>query len=113
MGSTHEFTDDTFSDETAKGLVLVDFWAPWCAPCRLVGPVIEGLAGQYGEQLKVGKLNVDDNQQTAMQFRVMSIPTVILFKDGEPVETIVGAQPRSAYEARLQRYVAQDRPVAN
>lgn len=105
MPDTHEFTDANFSSETGDGLVLVDFWAPWCAPCRLVAPVIEGLATDYEEHLKVGKVNVDDNPQTAQQFRVMSIPTVILFKDGEPVETVVGAHPKSAYESRLQRHV--------
>jgi thioredoxin 1 len=105
MADTQELTDDNFQNETSDGLVLVDFWAPWCGPCRLVGPVIEGLAGDYEGKLKVGKLNVDDNQQVAMQFRVMSIPTVILFKDGQPVETMIGAQPKSAYQARLQPYL--------
>ncbi len=105
MADTHELTDDNFQNETSDGLVLVDFWAPWCGPCRLVSPVIEGLAGDYEGKLKVGKLNVDDNQQVAMQFRVMSIPTVILFKDGQPVETMIGAQPKSAYQARLQPYL--------
>ena len=105
MADTHELTDDNFQNETRDGLVLVDFWAPWCGPCRLVSPVIEGLAGDYEGKLKVGKVNVDDNQQVAMQFRVMSIPTVILFKDGQPVETMIGAQPKSAYQARLQPYL--------
>ncbi|ADI13292.1 thioredoxin [Truepera radiovictrix] len=105
MAETVEFTDSNFRDETQTGLVLVDFWAPWCGPCRMVGPVIEELASDYAGKVKVGKLNVDDNQQTAMQFRVMSIPTVILFKDGEPVETMIGAQPKSAYQARLEKHV--------
>lgn len=99
-----EFTDSNFQDEIQEGLVLVDFWAPWCGPCRMVGPVIEELAGDLQGQVKVGKLNVDDNQQTAMNFRVMSIPTVILFKDGEPVETMVGAMPKGAYEVRLGKH---------
>ena len=103
--NTVEFTDSNFKDETQEGLVLVDFWAPWCGPCRMVGPVIEEIAGDYQGQVKVGKLNVDDHQQTAMSFRVMSIPTVILFKDGEPVETMVGAQPKGAYESRINQYV--------
>ncbi len=105
MANAIEFTDGNFKDETTSGLVLVDFWAPWCGPCRMVGPIIEELAGAYQGTVKVGKLNVDDNNKTAMDFRVMSIPTVILFKDGEPVETIVGAMPKAAYEARIAKYV--------
>ncbi len=105
MADTQVLTDDNFQNETNDGLVLVDFWAPWCGPCRMVSPVIEDLAGDYDGKLKVGKVNVDDNQQVAMQFRVMSIPTVILFKDGQPVETMIGAQPKSAYQARLQPYL--------
>ncbi|MDZ7708167.1 MAG: thioredoxin [Trueperaceae bacterium] len=100
-----ELTDDTFVDTAKEGLVLVDFWAPWCGPCRMVGPVIEELSRDYAEKVKVGKLNVDDNPQTAMKFRVMSIPTVMLFKDGQPVETIVGAMPKSAYQARLDKHL--------
>jgi thioredoxin 1 len=100
-----EMTDANFTNEAADGLVLVDFWAPWCGPCRMVSPVIEELASDYQGQIKVGKLNVDDNQRTAMSFRVMSIPTVILFKDGQPVETMVGAMPKSAYQARLEKHL--------
>ena len=103
--NTIEFTDANFESETNDGLVLVDFWAPWCGPCRMVGPIIEELANDYDGQVKVGKLNVDDNQQVAMNFRVMSIPTVILFKDGEPVETMVGAQPKGAYQSKLDKHV--------
>jgi thioredoxin 1 len=101
----NEFTDGNFNQETTEGLALVDFWAPWCGPCRMVGPVIEELSKDYEGKIKVGKLNVDDNQETAMKYRVMSIPTVILFKDGQPVETMVGAMPKSAYQARLAKYV--------
>ena len=100
-----EFTDGNFATQANEGLVLVDFWAPWCGPCRMVGPIIEELAGDLGDKVKVGKLNVDDNQVTAMNYRVMSIPTVILFKDGQPVETMVGAQPKSAYKARLDKHL--------
>jgi thioredoxin 1 len=100
-----ELTDDNFTNEAADGLVLVDFWAPWCGPCRMVSPVIEELSRDFQGKVKVGKLNVDDNQRTAMTFRVMSIPTVILFKDGQPVETMVGAMPKSAYQARLEKHL--------
>jgi thioredoxin 1 len=105
MGNALEITDANFSSTVAEGLTLVDFWAPWCGPCRMVGPVIEELAAQYAGQVKVGKLNVDDNQETAMKFRVMSIPTVMLFKDGEPVEIVVGAGPKQNYEARITKHL--------
>ena len=105
MANPIEFTDKNFADETKEGLVLVDFWAPWCGPCRVVRPIIEELAGDYEGKVKVGKLNVDDNMAVAQQFRVMSIPTVILFKDGQAVEIMIGSQPKSAYEQRLAKYV--------
>ncbi|MPY68323.1 thioredoxin [Deinococcus sp. SDU3-2] len=101
-----ELTDSTFQSETAEGLTLVDFWAPWCGPCRIIAPVIEELAGQYEGRVKVAKLNVDDNPSVSGQYRVMSIPTMILFKDGQPVEGMVGAQPKRAFEALLDKYAA-------
>jgi len=105
MANLMEFTDDNFADETRNGLVLVDFWAPWCMPCRMVGPIVEDLAKEYAGKVKVGKLNVDDHQRVAQEFRVMSIPTVILFKDGQAVEMMIGAQPKSAYVTRLSKHV--------
>ncbi len=89
-------TDSNFQEEISKGLVLVDFWAEWCGPCRMLGPIIEELAEQV-KDVKIAKLNVDDSQQTAMKYGVMSIPTVILFKDGQLVETLVGVRPMEAY----------------
>ena len=104
MADLMEFTDDTFAAEAGEGLVLVDFWAPWCQPCRMVGPIIEDLASEYEGKVKVGKLNVDDHQRVAQSFRVMSIPTVILLKDGELVEQVVGARPKSDYVARIDKH---------
>ena len=101
-----ELTDSNFQAETGEGLTLVDFWAPWCGPCRIIAPVIEELAGQYEGRVKVAKLNVDDNPAVSGQFRVMSIPTMILFKDGQPVEGMVGAQPKRAFEALLDKYAS-------
>lgn len=101
-------SDADFGDHIKEGLVLVDFWAPWCGPCRMVGPIIEELANDYAGTVKVGKLNVDDNQNAAMTYRVMSIPTVMLFKDGEPVETIIGAVPKGAYQQKIDKHVVKN-----
>lgn len=91
-------TDQNFEAEVLKSQtpVLVDFWAPWCGPCKIVEPIIEELAREYGGKIKVGKLNVDDNPQTAGQYNVMSIPTFLIFKNGKPVKTIIGAQGKDA-----------------
>ena len=82
--------------------VLVDFWAPWCGPCRVVAPVLEELAGEREGELKIVKLNVDENQQTAMAYEVLSIPTLILFKNGEIAKKVVGAYPKRKLEAELE-----------
>ena len=97
-------TDQNFQDEVkaASTPVLVDFWAEWCAPCRMIAPVLDELAEEYDDKVKIGKVNVDDNRSTAAQYGVMSIPTLILFKNGEMVEQMVGAQPKENLAKVLQ-----------
>ncbi len=101
--NTVVFTDQSFAEEVlnAKGAVMVDFWATWCGPCQMAGPVVDALADDYKGKVKIGKLDVDANQQTAAQFGVMSIPTVILFKDGKEVARKVGFAGRPMYEQLL------------
>ncbi|MFR9307290.1 MAG: thioredoxin [Lachnospiraceae bacterium] len=97
-------TEVNFENEVLKSdkPVLVDFWATWCGPCRMLSPVISELAEEYEGRVKVGKVNVDEQQELAMKYRVASIPTVILFKDGQPVQTSVGARPKAQLEAMLK-----------
>lgn len=89
-----KITDDTFENEISNGLVLVDFWAPWCGPCKMIAPVLEEINEEMEHQVKIAKLNVDDNQATTAEYGVMSIPTLLLFKDGEVVEKVIGFQPK-------------------
>ena len=89
--------------EESQVPVVVDFWAPWCGPCRMVSPVIERLAGKYAGKLKVVKVNVDDNQNLAMRFNVMSIPTIMLFKGGRMLDQAIGAAPSEFYEKLLTK----------
>ena len=97
MGNVAEFTDDNFEAEVLNSdkPVLVDFWATWCGPCRAVAPVIEELAGEY-ENVKFGKLDIDSSRATAMKYDVQSIPTMIIYQNGEPIQRTMGAQPKSA-----------------
>jgi thioredoxin 1 len=87
--------------------VVVDFWAPWCGPCRVVSPIIDDLAEQHGERVKFLKMNVDDNLQTQSRYNVLSIPTVILFERGEPQEIVVGARSKGHYESAWERWLGK------
>ena len=92
MSAEKELTDGDFDETIKSGVCLVDFWAPWCGPCRMQGPILEKLAETYGDKVTIGKLEVDGNPQTASKFSVMSIPTLILFKDGVEVQRFVWVQ---------------------
>ena len=104
MSKPIEVTDKTFDQVVLEaGLpTVVDFWAVWCGPCKMIAPALEQIAAEYDGQLQVAKLDVDHNNETAMRYGVMSIPTLILFKDGEPVERIIGFMPKEKLVAKLQ-----------
>ena len=106
-GKTVTITDDNFANEIegTDGLALVDFWAAWCGPCRMVAPIVEQLATDYEGKLKVGKLDVDANIRTASRFNVRSIPSILFFKDGKVVDTIVGAVPKPVLERKIQEHL--------
>jgi thioredoxin 1 len=96
-----EITDATFDQTIQSGVALVDFWAPWCGPCQMQGPIVDKVAEAYEGKATVGKLNVDDNSETAAKFGVMSIPTIILFKDGEKVKQFTGVQSEEVLKGAL------------
>jgi thioredoxin 1 len=103
-----ELTDSSFETEVLKSAipVLIDFWAIWCGPCRMVSPIVEEIAGDYAGKLKVGKVDVDSNPATAMQYGIRSIPTLLLFKDGQVIEQIVGAVPKRVIVDKLSRHLS-------
>lgn len=107
--NTHpvQVTDATFASEVeqAGGLTVVDFWATWCGPCLMVAPVLEQLANEYAGRAKVTKVDVDANQRTAMRFNIRSIPSILFFKNGQHVDTVVGAVPRATLEAKIKQHL--------
>jgi thioredoxin 1 len=103
-----DITDASFEQDVVQSdrPVVVDFWAPWCGPCRVVSPILDDLADAHGDRVEFLKLNVDDNPATASRYNVLSIPTVILFDRGEPQETVIGARSKSHYETVWQRWLS-------
>jgi thioredoxin 1 len=101
MGKYIELTNENFEATVNEGVSLVDFWAPWCGPCRMIAPVIEELAGDFEGKANICKVNTDEQQELATKFAVRSIPTILLMKDGEIVETMVGAASKAAFADKL------------
>ena len=108
MANTVDVTDATFDADVLQSdkTVVVDFWASWCGPCKMVAPVLDEIAGENKDKLTVAKLDIDANPSTARDYQVMSIPTMIVFKDGKPVKQIVGAKPKAALLSDLADYLA-------
>ncbi len=107
MANVSDVTDATFEVEVLKAdkPVLVDFWAPWCGPCRAIAPVVEEIATEFSGKLKVLKLNTDENPKTAQSYRISGIPSLMVFKNGQPVEQVVGAVPKSTLVSAVQKHV--------
>jgi thioredoxin 1 len=108
MSTALDVTDATFADEVLNSdeTIMVDFWAEWCGPCRAVSPILDQIAAEHTGKIKIVKLNVDDNPQTAMKYQITSIPAMKVFKGGELVKTIIGAKPKPAIEADLAEFLA-------
>jgi thioredoxin 1 len=108
MSNAQAVSDTDFETEIEKhtGLAVVDFWATWCAPCRMIAPILDQLAVEYAGKAKVTKLDVDSNQKTASRFNVRSIPTILFFKDGKLVDQVVGAVPKPALESKFKQHAA-------
>ncbi|SFI42312.1 thioredoxin [Paenibacillus sp. UNC496MF] len=101
--SVQPITDAIFQNETETGTVLVDFWAPWCGPCKIMAPVLDELSTEIGDKAKIIKINVDENPESAAKYNVMSIPTLLLFKNGQVVNQLVGVQPKDRLKAAIKQ----------
>ena len=105
MASVENINDNNFKDTIQTGLVLVDFWAPWCAPCRMIAPILEELQTVFLGKAKITKMNVDENPETSVEFGITSIPSLLVFKNGIMVERMVGANTRDFYKATLEKHL--------
>ncbi len=107
MSAAKDVTDATFADEVlnSSDTIMVDFWAEWCGPCRAVSPILDAIASEHADKIKVVKLNVDDNPQMAMKYQITSIPAMKVFRGGEVVKTVIGAKPKPALEADLAEFL--------
>lgn len=108
MSSAMDVTDATFADEVlnSEHTIMVDFWAEWCGPCRAVSPILDQIASEHADKIKIVKLNVDDNPLTAMKYQITSIPAMKVYRNGEVVKTVIGAKPKPALEADLAEFLA-------
>ena len=107
MGAEIDITAQNFDTEVASGVSLIDFWAPWCGPCKMQGPIVEKIAEAMGDKVTVGKCNVDDEQKLATKFSIRSIPTILILKDGKDVERLVGLQTEQVLQEKLDTYLGQ------
>ena len=107
MSDTKEVTDETFAEEVlnSNDTIMVDFWAEWCGPCLAVSPILDQIASEHSDKIKIVKLNVDDNPQMAMKYQITSIPAMKVFRNGEVVKTVIGAKPKPAIEADLAEFL--------
>ncbi|MBG6055131.1 thioredoxin 1 [Salinibacterium sp. CAN_S4] len=108
MSTAQDVTDATFADMVlnSSDTIMVDFWAEWCGPCRAVSPILDAIAAEHSDKIKIVKLNVDDNPQMAMKYQITSIPAMKVFRGGEVVKTVIGAKPKPAIEADLAEFLA-------
>lgn len=109
MSNAIDITDSTFESEVLKNdsITVVDFWAPWCGPCRKMGPVLDEIAGEFEGKIRVAKINTDENLKTAKEYQISGLPSIVIFKNGEAKETLVGLMPKSAIVSNIEKYLGQ------
>ena len=107
MSDAIDITDSTFESEVLKNdsVTVVDFWAPWCGPCRKMGPVLDEIAGEFEGKIRVAKINTDENLKTAKEYQISGLPSIVIFKNGEAKETLVGLMPKSAIVSNIEKYL--------